>query len=150
MGYAKESGFGMKLNTLSDDLPAFGTVVWKKIKNHEGRTDVEAVELINLMNDPAVKSLKDGIVIERHVLTQSDLRRYTAWDQDAVNDLISAGQTISRVGFLDTNQSSLHGSTKCMRCGLRFLGGCTNSTSVEVSLGYINEGYRRSRSSQEQ
>ena len=111
MGYAKESGFGMKLNTLSDDLPAFGTVVWKKIKNHEGRTDVEAVELINLMNDPAVKSLKDGIVIERHVLTQSDLRRYTAWDQDAVNDLISAGQTISRVGFLDTNQSSLHGST---------------------------------------
>lgn len=108
MGYAKTSGFGMKLNELADDLPGFGTVVWKKIKNAEGRTDVESVELINMMNDPAVKCLKDGIVIERHVLTQSDLRMYKSWDQDSVESLISSGQTIARVGYLDTNQSVLN------------------------------------------
>lgn len=110
MGYAKTSGFGMKLNDLADDLPAFGTVVWKKCKNEEGRTDVQTVELINLINDPGVKNLKDGMVIERHVLTQNDLYHYKAWDQDEVRNLINAGQTISRVGFLDTNQKVLSGS----------------------------------------
>jgi len=110
MGYAKESGFGKKLNELADDLPAFGTVVWKKIKNEKGRTDVESVELINLMNDPGVKNLKDGIVIERHILTQSDLRRYKSWDQNEVTKLINSGQTIARVGFLDTNQSVMNGN----------------------------------------
>jgi hypothetical protein len=110
MGYAKESGFGKKLNELADDLPAFGTVVWKKIKNEKGRTDVESVELINLMNDPAVKNLKDGITIERHILNQSDLRRYKSWDQNEVTKLINSGQTIARVGFLDTNQSVINGN----------------------------------------
>mgnify|MGYP003423724731 FL=1 len=110
MGYAKESGFGKKLNEMADDLPAFGTVVWKKCKNADGRTDVETVELINLMNDPGVKNLKDGIVIERHVLTQSDLWAYKSWDQHEVQELINAGQTIARVGFLDTNQGVMAGS----------------------------------------
>ena len=111
MGYAKESGFGKKLNELSDDLPAFGTVVWKKIKNFEGRTDVQAVELINLMNDPGVKTLKEGRVIERHVLTQNDLYKYKSWDRGAVEKLISAGQTIARVGFIDTNQANINTSS---------------------------------------
>lgn len=110
MGYAKTSGFGKKLNELADDLPAFGTVVWKKVKLSDGRTDVETVELINLMNDPGVKSLKDGVVIERHVLTQSDLWSYKSWDQNAVQEMITNGQTIARVGFLDTNQAVMQGS----------------------------------------
>lgn len=110
MGYAKESGFGKKLNEMADDLPAFGTVVWKKVKLSDGRTDVQSVELINLMNDPSVKNLKDGVVIERHVLTQDDLWSYKSWDQHEVQEMINANQTIARVGFLDTNQSSVNGS----------------------------------------
>jgi len=110
MGYAKESGFGKKLNEMADDLPAFGTVVWKKVKLSDGRTDVQSVELINLMNDPSVKNLKDGVVIERHVLTQDDLWSYKSWDQHEVQEMISANQTIARVGFLDTNQASVNGS----------------------------------------
>lgn len=105
MGYAKTSNFGMKLNELADDLPAFGTVVWKKFKTAEGRTDVETVELINLMNDPSVKCLKDGMVIERHLLTQSDLRSYKSWDQTEVQQMIAKGQTVAKSGFLDTNQA---------------------------------------------
>lgn len=110
MAYAKESGFGMKLNELSVDLPAFGTVVWKKCKNEYGKTDVESVELINLMNDPAVKRLRDGLVIERHVLRQSDLYAYKAWDKASVDALVNSGQTIAKVGFLDTAQSVIAGS----------------------------------------
>lgn len=105
MGYAKTSNFGMKLNELADDLPAFGTVVWKKIKNEHGRTDVESVELINLMNDPSVKYLKQGMVVERHLLTQSQLRSFKAWSQDDVEAMIAKGKTVAKSGFLDTNQA---------------------------------------------
>ena len=104
MGYAKTSGFGHKLNDLADDLPDFGTVVWKKIKV-DGRTDTAQVELINLMNDPAVKNLKDGMVIERHLLTQYDLITRKSWDQTAVTSLISSGKTVARAGFLDNDMT---------------------------------------------
>lgn len=107
VGYAKTSGFGMKLNELADDLPDFGTVVWKKIKNEEGRTDVAQVELINLMNDPQAKNLKDGLVIERHLLTQYDIYAKKSWDSHEVEELINSGQTVSRVGFMETSDANL-------------------------------------------
>ena len=110
MAYAKTSGFGMKMNELASDLPAFGTVVWKKCKNEYGKTDVEQVELINIMNDPAAKRLKDGLMIERHLLTQDDLHNYKSWDKEAVQALISGGQTVAKVGYLDTAQSVIAGS----------------------------------------
>lgn len=101
MGYAKTSGFGMKLNELADDLPDFGTVVWKKIKDADGKTDFAQVELINLMNDPKAKHLKDGIVIERHMLTQYDMKQKKSWNQAAVDALIASGQTSPNTTFLD-------------------------------------------------
>lgn len=102
VGYAKTSGFGMKLNEVAVDLPAFGTVVWKKFKTAEGRTDVSQVELINIMNDPSVKNLKDGIMIERHLLTQGDLTAKKSYNQDAVRALIKGGKTTARTGYMDT------------------------------------------------
>lgn len=106
MGYAKTSGFGMKLNSISDTLPDFGTVVWKKIKNSEGRTDVREVELITLMNDPGVECLKDGIVIERHLLTQSELLDKGSYiNQDEVKKLIKSGKTSAPVPYMQLNGS---------------------------------------------
>lgn len=102
MGYAKSSGFGMKLNTLSDDLPDFGTVVWKKVK-YEGRTDVCQVELINIINDPRAKCLKDGLMVERHLLTQSELYDYKSWDKNAVENLVKRGGQVSPQQFMDAN-----------------------------------------------
>jgi hypothetical protein len=107
IGYAKTSGFGKKLNELADDLPDFGTVVWKKIKNHEGRTDTAQVELINLMNDPAVKNLKDGMVIERHMLTQYDLYSKKSWNKEAVEKLVASGKTTHRVAFMDSQGADM-------------------------------------------
>lgn len=107
MAYAKETGFDEKMNQVADELPDFGTVVWKKCK-YEGRTDVMQVDLINVMNDPAVKCLKDGIMIERHTMTQSELRSYGVWDQDAVEALIAGGNTVPRGTFLDTNQATVN------------------------------------------
>lgn len=103
IGYAKTSGFGKKLNDVADDLPDFGTVVWKKVKNSEGKVDTAQVELINLMNDPAVKRLKDGTVIERHLLTQYDMYERKSWDKGAVDALVNSGRTVARAGFIDNN-----------------------------------------------
>lgn len=106
VGYAKTSGFGKKLNKVADDLPDFGSVVWKKIKNEEGRTDTASVELINLMNDPSVECLKDGIVIERHLMTQYEMKSMKSWNQDNVDTLIKGGKTVHAVPFMDTTDST--------------------------------------------
>lgn len=103
--YAKSTGWGKKLNTLSDDLPDFGTVIWKKVKR-DGRTDVSQVELINMMNDPAVDCLKDGMTVERHFMTQSDMRGMKSWDQAEVEKMIVSGRTVPRTAFLDNTGST--------------------------------------------
>ena len=110
MAYAKTTGFGMKLNDAADDLPDFGSVVWKKVKNKEGRVDVVQVELMNIINDPTAKSLKDGVMIERHLMSQSDLReKEKAWGKDKVDELIRCGKTVSRTQFLAENGAQANG-----------------------------------------
>lgn len=109
MAYAKNSGFGSKLNSLAVDLPIFGTVVWKKCKI-DGKTDIKAVNLINLMNDPAAEKLIDGPVIERHTLRQSELYKYKAWDQEEIKAMIHSGQSNAKSGFLTTGESVMASS----------------------------------------
>lgn len=103
IGYTKTSGWGKKLNQLAEDLPDFGTVVWKKYRTG-GRVQTSNVELINLMNDPSAECLKDGMVIERHQLTQSDLMNGAkkVWDKEAVLRLINSGKTTMKKQFLDS------------------------------------------------
>lgn len=105
MAYAKNTGFGAKLNELSQDLPAFGTVVWKKCKDGDGNADVDNVDLINIINDPSVKRLKDGLMVERHVLSREDVLKYKAWDSGAVSDMLRTLRPTGNVGFMDTNSA---------------------------------------------
>lgn len=101
MGYAKTSGFGMKLNELSSDLPAFGTVVWKKVKDKDGKVDVHQVELINIINDPTAKKLSKGLFVERHMMSQDDLhKKEDTWGKAKVSDLIKKGRTVRRTQFM--------------------------------------------------
>lgn len=114
MAYAKTTGFGMKLNDAADDLPDFGTVVWKKVKNEKGEDDVEQVELINIINDPVAKCLKDGTMIERHLMTQSDLRaKEKVYGKENVDTIIASGKTVSRTQFMTDNgtQTSQYSKT---------------------------------------
>lgn len=108
MGFAKTTGFGKKLNDISDMLPQMGTFVWKKVKNEDDQVDVAEVDLINLMNDPTVKYLKDGTVIERHILTQSQIKEKDKWDQGEVQKLIRSGHTVKRVNFLSESGYQNH------------------------------------------
>ncbi len=99
MQFAKQTGFGMKLNELSEDLPDFGTVVWKKC-SYEGQVDVESVDLINIINDPQSDCLKDGLFAERHLMTQSQMRGMKSWNQTQVEELINEGRTAPPVRFM--------------------------------------------------
>lgn len=99
--YSKTTGFGMKLNNMASNLPGMGTVVWKKIKNEDGRVDVKDVDLINILNDPSVECLRDGIMIERHMLTQSELKQKgNAIDQTEVDKLIKSGRTSAPIPYM--------------------------------------------------
>jgi len=68
--WLKNTDQGEKINEVVEDGSGWGNVVWKKVKG-----GYEIVDLRNfyVLNQTA-KTLNDSIVIERHILTQSDLR----------------------------------------------------------------------------
>ena len=68
--WLKETNQGEDINNSIETFSAWGNVVWKKIKN-----DYEEVDLKNFyLTNPTAKSLDDTDCIERHILSQSDLR----------------------------------------------------------------------------
>ena len=71
--WIKNSGQGEKINEAVEDGSGWGNVVWKKIKDGYEITDLRNLYVIN----QTAKTLKDSPVIERHILTQSDLREKT-------------------------------------------------------------------------
>ena len=106
MQYSKENNFGQKLNNMCENLPRFGSHVWKKIKDDDGDTDVRKVDLKNLINDPTADKLIDGITIERSLFTQSELKEKDKWDQEVVDDLIASGKSVAKEEFLTTGTES--------------------------------------------
>jgi hypothetical protein len=68
--WLKDNNKGEELNDNVEDFSSWGNVVWKKVKD-----GYEAVDLKNfyVLNQSA-KTLDESDVIERHLLTQSELR----------------------------------------------------------------------------
>lgn len=65
-----KTGQGEELNDAVEEFSAWGNVVWKKVSGGYERVDLKNFYVIN----QTAKSLNDTVVIERHQLTQSDLR----------------------------------------------------------------------------
>ena len=65
-----KTGQGEKLNDAVEEFSAWGNVVWKKVKGGYERVDLKNFYLTNV----TAQSLEETAVIERHILTQSDLR----------------------------------------------------------------------------
>jgi len=68
--WMQETGQGEELNDAVEEFSAWGNVVWKKIKGGYERVDLKNFYVLN----QTAKSLQESAVIERHTLTQSDLR----------------------------------------------------------------------------
>jgi hypothetical protein len=65
-----KTGQGEELNDSVEEFSSWGNVVWKKVKGGYERTDLKNFYVLN----QTAKTLKDSAVLERHLLTQSDLR----------------------------------------------------------------------------
>ena len=64
------TGQGEKLNDAVEEFSAWGNVVWKKVKGGYDKMDLKNFYVLN----QTAESLKESTVIERHTLSQSDLR----------------------------------------------------------------------------
>jgi len=61
---------GQEINDAIEDFSDWGNVVWKKIKGGYEEVDLKNFYVLNT----TAKTLEDSDVIERHILTQADLR----------------------------------------------------------------------------
>ncbi len=73
--WLKTTGQGEELNDSVEEFSALGNVVWKKVSGGYERVDLKNFYVIN----QTAKTLKETPVIERHQLTQSDLRKKEVW-----------------------------------------------------------------------
>ena len=89
--WMKLQGTGLLLNRLSDNLPRYGSVVWK-FENGE----IKRIKLENLIFDPAVNSIENvfdirsSYVIEKKYLQTFELEKMidAGWDAEAINDVL--------------------------------------------------------------
>jgi hypothetical protein len=70
MQWLKNTGQGEKINEAVEMGTSWGNVVWKKVNGDYEICDLRNFYVIN----QTAKSLKDSPVIERHLMTQSELR----------------------------------------------------------------------------
>jgi len=67
----KQKNFSKILNELAEDLPVFGSVVVKKVKNN-----IQIVDLRKLFLDPSVEKIQDSnFITQVHYLTETELRK---------------------------------------------------------------------------
>lgn len=68
--WLKETGQGDKINEATEEGAGWGNVVWKKVKGGYEICDLRNLYVIN----QTAKTLDDSTVIERHIMTQTQLR----------------------------------------------------------------------------
>jgi hypothetical protein len=73
----KQKNFSKILNELAEELPVFGSVVVKKVKNN-----IQIVDLRKLFLDPSVEKIQDSnFITQIHYLTEIELRKKAdVWD----------------------------------------------------------------------
>lgn len=82
--WMKESNFAKSLNEMGEARARYGGVLVKKCMK-DGEMTIEVVQWKNVVTDPV--SVEDGIVLEKHFLTPTELRQ-KEWDKDAIEDAI--------------------------------------------------------------
>jgi len=68
--WLKTTGQSEELNDAVEEFSALGNVVWKKVKDGYERADLKNFYVLN----QTAKTLNESAVIERHLMTQSQLR----------------------------------------------------------------------------
>lgn len=76
-----DNAFYQTLNDVAEGLSTYGSSVWKKIKEEDGTTKLEEVDLLNLYFDQSVSCIRDTDIVEKHYLDSREL-----WEKDGVWD----------------------------------------------------------------
>lgn len=91
--WMRKTGFGKKLNQLSQDLPQFGKVIWKKSMGTDGKVTTENVDLRSCVFDPSATSIKESdLFLVRSTMAPWQMQQKVeegVWDKDAVNSILS-------------------------------------------------------------
>lgn len=113
--WMRKEKFSMNLNQLAEDLPHFGTVVWKKSsytdENGKKRPCVKNVDLRDLILDQTVERMADSqLVAERSVMTAQQIREKIedGWDKEQIELLLPA-MPAKKQKFMEQNPSDNSG-----------------------------------------
>jgi len=83
--WMRENGQATVINDSIEEYSDWGNVVWKKVKDGYEKVDLKNFFVIN----QAARTLNDTPAIERHSLSQSQLRaKKNVWNSDAIDTLI--------------------------------------------------------------
>lgn len=94
--WVKEQGFAAKLNEYADNLPKYGHIVIKKV-----RDELHTIDLVNgfIVTNQSAPTLAHTNIIEPHLYSFDDLylaaERYK-WDIGKVRDIVSGAQQFGR------------------------------------------------------
>lgn len=89
--FMRDTQQGAQLNEDIEESTGWGNVVWKKVKGGKMRLNIPDIYVV----DQRARSLKDTSVIERHVLTATELTSNEIWNQEAVVSILESGKGLS-------------------------------------------------------
>lgn len=74
-----DNEFYKTLNDVAEGLATYGSCVWKKYTDEDGKVEIEEVDLQNLYFDQAVECINDTDIVEKHFLSRREL-----WEKDGI------------------------------------------------------------------
>jgi len=85
--WANENNLSIKIDDLTQLVSEFGSFVWKLKKNKKKQNDIFPCDLRNLYFDPSVDCIRETDIVEKHYLTESEIReKKDVWNN--VEDII--------------------------------------------------------------
>ncbi len=95
--WMKDNKIAKFLNNLAVLLPKYGTAVVKKVRDQNGDMHLQWVPLQNLKVQTDADSLEDSLfVAEEHDMLPNQMRDMGSWEQDKVEEAISANEGINK------------------------------------------------------
>lgn len=86
--WMKKNNIGVLLNKLSEKLPIYGSIVWKKVGD-----DIMNIPMSKLMMEPSLSNndnnhdINSAFIIEMHNMSVSDIKDMKEWDKEVVKNV---------------------------------------------------------------
>lgn len=108
--------FGKLLNSLSENLPKFGKVIWERCLGKDGEIEIKEVDIRDCIFDPSAKTIypKDNaFFLKRTILAPWEIMekvKHGGWDKESAIALINSAP-VKQDKFVSSNGSGSFAST---------------------------------------